>query len=79
MKQIKSKDLAFISYLARLSARIEVRRETLGMTQGELAKMCDLTQSSISRIECGDSAASIETFFKISVALKIDLSALMRA
>lgn len=38
----------------KLSEKVKVKREEMGLTQAELAKKADLTQATISRIENGE-------------------------
>lgn len=59
-----------------LGARIADIRETLGMTQAELAKKIKTTQSAIARIEAGKQNVSTEMLKKLSGALKKNLLAL---
>jgi len=51
-------------------------RNAAGMTQSRLAEITNLSVDSISRIERGERAPSLESIEKISNALKVSLSAL---
>lgn len=50
---------------------IKARREQLGLSQVELAKMCDITKQQMCDIEKGRTKPTIKTAIKISKALKI--------
>ena len=52
---------------------IKERRKQLGISQGELAKRCGITQSSLCDIEQGRLVPSIETTIKIANALNIEI------
>lgn len=59
---------------AVVSAMIE-KRNALGISQRELAKLCGLPQSSIARIESGKTTPKLDTLLKIMhpLGLKIKL------
>lgn len=59
---------------AIVSAMIE-KRNTLGISQRELAQLCGLPQSSIARIESGKTNPKLDTLLKIMhpLGLKIKL------
>lgn len=56
----------------KLGVRISQLRMKAGMTQAKLAEGSDLSVDSISRIERGDRAPSLESLEKIAEALGID-------
>lgn len=66
------------SQLAHIGKLINSLREERGITQTELAKMLDTTQSVIARIEKGEQNLSTETLSKISSALNKDILNLSR-
>ena len=49
------------------------RRTQLGMTQQELADICKMPQSSIARIESGESSPNLSTLQKICDALGLKI------
>ena len=61
----------------KLGVRISQLRMKAGMTQAKLAEGADLSIDSISRIERGDRAPSLESLEKIAEALGIDLAELL--
>ena len=67
--------------MADIKKKIEVRisqlRMKAGMTQAKLAEKADLSVDSISRIERGDRAPSLESLEKISEALGIEPAELL--
>ena len=61
----------------KLGVRISQLRMKGGMTQAKLAEGADLSVDSISRIERGDRAPSLESLEKIAEALAIDPAELL--
>ena len=61
----------------KLGVRISQLRMKAGMTQAKLAEGADLSIDSISRIERGNRAPSLESLEKIAEALGIDLAELL--
>ena len=61
----------------KLGVRISQLRMKAGMTQAKLAEESDLSIDSISRIERGNRAPSLESLEKISKALEIDPAELL--
>lgn len=54
------------------------RRTQLGISQAQLAKLVGTKQPAISRLEKGDSDATLNTFFKVASALDLDISVKVR-
>jgi len=50
------------------------RRNKLGISQTELAKIIGTKQPAISRLEKGDCNTTLNTFFKVAAALDMDVS-----
>ncbi len=50
------------------------RRNKLGITQTELARIIGSKQPAISRLEKGDHNTTLSTFFKVADALDLDIS-----
>lgn len=60
-----------------LGEKIRLIREEKGLSQQELASLCDFEKSNMSRIEAGNTNPTIFTLYKISRALKVKLSELV--
>ena len=56
---------------------LKSKREELGLSQEKLAEYAELERTFISWLETGKKQATLTTIFKISSALKIQLSELM--
>ena len=68
---LSDEDLAFADIASDLAVQITLRREELGMTQAELAKMLGKSQTTISKWENGDCNFQLKTL--IEIALKLDM------
>lgn len=55
-----------------LASRIRERRESLGISQVQLAEMVGVTKGAIGNVESGTSGIKAETLYKICKALKCD-------
>lgn len=60
-------------YIA-IGKKIKSIREEKGLTQQNLADLCDFEKSNLSRIEAGKTNITIKNLFKISKALGVDIS-----
>ena len=63
--------------LKLLGKRIKAIREQKGVTQQELAALCNFEKSNLSRIEAGRSNVTIHTLNKIATSLKVSISDLV--
>jgi UDP-N-acetylglucosamine 1-carboxyvinyltransferase len=61
------------AHMQHIGSRISSVRESSGMTQSQLAKMLQTTQSAVARMESGKQNVSAEMIKKISTALKKNL------
>lgn len=61
----------------RLGERIKSIRIEKGMSQQELATVCDFEKSNMSRIEAGNTNPTFYTLTKIAIALHVDLKELL--
>jgi transcriptional regulator with XRE-family HTH domain len=61
----------------KLGERIKALREKKGISQQELASLCDFEKSNMSRIEAGRTNPTIGTLLKISYALNINVTVLV--
>ena len=57
--------------LEKIGARIRIKRESLGMTQQELADMVNVTRNNISRYENGETEIGVITLNNIADALSV--------
>ena len=62
---------------AALGTRIKESRERVNLTQEKLAEICSLSAAHIGHIERGTRTPSLDTMFKIAVALKISIDVLL--
>jgi len=62
--------------LLGLAKRVRVLRETLGITQDELASRCGITIGFVSLLERGERSPSYETLWRVSKALDVPISEL---
>lgn len=58
-----------------LGALIRQRREAIDLKQGDLASIAGIDQANLSRIERGNTAATLDTYLRLCSALGIDLTA----
>ena len=57
----------------RIGAEIRIRRKRLGMTQLDVAEMTGLQRQTISRVESGNSSATIASVERIAAVVGLDL------
>ena len=60
----------------RIGMRIKHLRQKKGLSQQELASLCDFEKSNMARLEGGNTNPTIFTLYKISLALDCKLSEL---
>jgi len=65
-------------FLAALGARIRELRLKKHLTQNELAMLCNFEKASMSRIESGQTNVTIYTLKKISKALDVHITELLK-
>jgi DNA-binding XRE family transcriptional regulator len=65
-------------YYEAIAAQVAARRVECGLSQRELARLCDTTQSAIARLERGHRPPRIDTLLRIAAALDCDLSVQLR-
>jgi XRE family transcriptional regulator, regulator of sulfur utilization len=61
-----------------IGANIRSVRKKAGLSQEKLAERADLHPVYISQVECGHKAVSVEALWKISKALRVTMSTLVR-
>jgi transcriptional regulator with XRE-family HTH domain len=65
--------LKYRLYLIKIGKNIKEIRKVKGITQSELAYMCNFEKTSMSRIESGNTNPTINTLLKIADALDVSL------
>jgi len=61
----------------KIGERIRLIRESKGISQQNLAAICNFEKANLSRIEAGRTNPTISTLYKISQALEITISELV--
>ncbi len=61
----------------KIGQRIRFLRESKGITQQNLAAVCNFEKANLSRIEAGRTNPTISTLYKISQALEVKISDLV--
>lgn len=57
-----------------IGKKIKSIRESKGLTQQNLADLCDFEKSNVSRIEAGRTNITVKNLYKISKALGVKIS-----
>jgi ribosome-binding protein aMBF1 (putative translation factor) len=65
-------------FFAQIADRVARRRRELGLSQAELARLVDTTQSAIARLESGGRPPRIDTLLRIATALDCELAVELR-
>ena len=60
-------------FFAQIAQQVSDRRKERGLSQAQLAELCETTQSAIARLESGGRPPRIDTLLKIANALECDL------
>ena len=61
----------------KIGQRIRELRESKGISQQNLAAVCNFEKANLSRIEAGRTNTTVSTLYKISQALEVPLSELV--
>ncbi len=61
----------------KIGNRIKSLRESKGISQQDLAAICNFEKANLSRIEAGRTNPTISTLYKISQALEISVAELI--
>ena len=69
-------DIEEMENLANIVTAIYKKRENLGLSQKELADMCDIPQSTVARIETFKTSPNIDTLIKIAHKLGMKVAVL---
>lgn len=65
-------------FFAQIAGQVADRRRQLGLSQAQLADLCDTTQSAIARLEGGGRPPRIDTLLRIATALDCELAVELR-
>lgn len=68
------KDIEEMEMLASIVGAMVQQRNNLGLTQRELAALCDIPQSSVARIESCKSTPNLSTLLRILTHLDLQLT-----
>lgn len=68
-----TEDISEIEELARIISKVIEQRHELGLSQRDLAKLCNIPQSSVARIESLKTTPNLATLLKILKQLKLKL------
>jgi transcriptional regulator with XRE-family HTH domain len=63
---------------SQIAGQVSERRRELGLTQTQLAELCQTTQSAIARLESGGRPPRIDTLLRIANALNCELAIELR-
>ena len=66
-------DIAEIESLSAIISNIISKRNSLGISQRKLADMCNMTQSSIARIEACQTVPKLDTLLRLMKPLGLNL------
>lgn len=61
-----------------IGQNIKTQRKKRGMTAIELASLCDMEKSNMSRLEAGNTNPTVMTLYKISVVLGVKVQDLTK-
>ena len=67
-------EIAEFEALSRIISSIIERRNSLGISQRELAEICNMPQSSVARIESYKTIPKLDTLLKITQSLGLNLT-----
>ena len=67
-------EIAEIEALSQIISTIIERRNALGISQRELAAVCNMPQSSVARIESYKTVPKLDTLIKITKSLGLNLT-----
>ncbi len=63
---------------SQIADQVSERRRQLGLSQTQLAELCETTQSAIARLESGGRPPRIDTLLRIANALDCELAVELR-
>lgn len=71
-----ARDIVEMEEMANIVSKICRKREAMGITQRELAKLCNVPQSTVARIETYKTSPTLETLIKITRELGLKVAVL---
>jgi DNA-binding XRE family transcriptional regulator len=77
--ELSAEELAYIELKLALSDKLKAKRVSKRLTQTELAKIMNSSQSRIAKMEAGDPAVSIDLIIKSLLALGVSKKELGRS
>src|SRR3954463_14226125 len=63
---------------SQIAGQVSERRREIGLSQAQLAELCETTQSAIARLESGGPPPRIDTLLRIANALGCELAIELR-
>lgn len=72
----QANDIQEMEEMANIVSKICSKREKLGLSQRDLARMCDIPQSTVARIETYKTSPTLETLIKITRELGLKVAVL---
>ena len=72
--KIVARDILDMEEMADIVSTICKKREAMGITQRELAKLCNVPQSTVARIETYKTSPTLETLIKITRELGLKIA-----
>lgn len=72
--ELAARDIVEIEEMANIVSTICKKREAMGITQRELAKLCNVPQSTVARIETYKTSPTLETLIKITRELGLKVA-----
>ena len=72
--KIVARDIVDMEEMADIVSTICKKREAMGITQRELAKLCNVPQSTVARIETYKTSPTLETLIKITRELGLKIA-----
>jgi DNA-binding XRE family transcriptional regulator len=77
--ELPAEELAYIELKLALSDKLKAKRVSKRLTQTELAKIMNSSQSRVAKMEAGDPAVSIDLIIKSLLALGVSKKELERS
>ena len=72
--ELAARDIVEMEEMADIVSKICKKREEMGITQRELAKLCNVPQSTVARIETYKTSPTLETLIKITRELGLKVA-----
>ena len=72
--KVIARDIAEMEEMADIVSKICKKRKAMGITQRDLAKLCNVPQSTVARIETYKTSPTLETLIKITRELGLKVA-----